>query len=98
MLADGQARPIGAGQCRRRIGESFGNYTGTRGVDSGLGVDPFAHSQRLLRHLVRGVPDGARLLGAGVRGTQLSKDLRLADDHRVEPCGHKNKCSTPATA
>ena len=36
-------------------------------------------------------PDGAGLLGAGVGGAQLTKNLRLADDHRVQPGGHREQ-------
>jgi hypothetical protein len=37
------------------------------------------------------VSNGAGLLGAGVRGAQLTKNLRLANDHRVEPGGHREQ-------
>ena len=56
-----------------------------------LGVHPLADPQRLLGELVQGAPDGAGLVGGGVRGAQLAEDLGLADDHRVEPGGHREQ-------
>ena len=40
---------------------------------------------------MQGAPDCARLFGAGVRGAQLTEDLRLADDHRVQPGGYREQ-------
>ena len=54
-------------------------------------MDPFADPQRLLHDLVQRASHGAGLLGAGVRGAKLTKNLRLAYDHRVEPSGHREQ-------
>ena len=56
-----------------------------------LGVHPLADPQRLLGQLVQRPADGAGLVGCGVGGAQLAEDLRLADDHRVQPGGHREQ-------
>ena len=39
----------------------------------------------MLHHLVQHAADGAELAGRSVRGAKLAEDLRLADDHRLQP-------------
>ena len=72
-------------------GKGFGKHRGARCVDGCLGVDPFAHPQGPLHDIVQRVSNGAGLFGAGVRAAQLTEDLRLANDHRVEPGGHREQ-------
>ncbi len=54
-------------------------------VDRGLGAGPLADPQRVLDELVQDAAGGAGLLRQGQRGADLTDDLALADDHRVQP-------------
>ena len=60
-------------------------------VDAGVGVHPLADAQRLLGELVQHAPDRARARRGGVGVAELAEDLRLADDHRVEPRRHREQ-------
>ncbi len=60
-------------------------------VDAGLGVRPLADPQRLLHQLVQQPAGGVGLGGRVVGVAELAEDLRLADDHRVEPGGHPER-------
>ena len=48
-------------------------------------------SERTLEHLVQGGTQSPRLAGHAHRVFQLTQDLRLAQDHRIETTGHAKR-------
>ena len=84
-------RPASPPSAQRGVGEGLGDDGGARGVDAGVGVHPLADAQRLLGELVQHAPDRARARRRGVGVAELAEDLRLADDHRVEPRRHREQ-------
>ena len=56
-------------------------------ADAGVGADSFRHAHRLIENLREERIERAALAAGQERGAHLSGDLRLADDHRVEPRG-----------
>jgi hypothetical protein len=60
-------------------------------VDAGVGVHLLADVQRLLEQLVQGAACRLAVARLAVGGAQLAEDLRLPDDHRVEPGRHREQ-------
>ncbi len=71
--------------------EGDGHHGRARGVDPGLGVHTLADPQRLLRQLVQRAARGLLRVGGRVGGTDLTEDLLLADDHRIETTGDREE-------
>jgi hypothetical protein len=56
-------------------------------ADLGRAAHFLGDRERALEHLLQGRAKGARTFGLAHRLFQLAEDLRLAEDHRVEPAG-----------
>ena len=85
-----QQRRLGLEVAVDLAGEAHGGVgDGDRGLaDRGFGTDLLRHREGVLHQLAQRLADGAFGLGGLVGLLQLTEDLRLAEDHGIEPAGH----------
>ena len=68
-----------------------GDQRAAGAVDAGLGAGPLADPQGLLGERAELPAGGPGVLRGAQRVPDLAEDLALADDHRVQPAGHREQ-------
>ena len=71
-----------------RQGDGGEGHRHRRGADGGVGAYLLGDAEGVLVEAVEDGPQGARLAGAPVRFLHLAEDLRLPQDHGIQPRGH----------
>ncbi|SCF85846.1 hypothetical protein GA0115254_119884 [Streptomyces sp. Ncost-T10-10d] len=83
--------PVGDIRTGRELLETEGDERLPGPVDPGLAVGTLTDPQGLLEQVVQQPAGGVQLLPQRQRVLDLAEDLALADDHRVQPAGHREE-------